>query len=62
MNEMDFRIWLSHQGINKKVSSDLVSRLKRLEKEVKTTGKTGGLHQPLKGVITGLTSEEVLKV
>ena len=29
---------------------------------VKTTGETGGLHQPLKGVITGLTSEEVLKV
>lgn len=34
MNEMDFRIWLSHQGINKKVSSDLVSRLKRIEREI----------------------------
>ena len=34
MNEMDFRIWLLYQGINKKVASDLISRLKRIEKEI----------------------------
>ena len=34
MNEMDFRIWLSHQDANKKVVSDIVSRLKRIEREI----------------------------
>lgn len=34
MNEIDFRIWLSQQGVNKKVSSDMVSRLKRIEREI----------------------------
>ena len=29
--------------------------------KVRTTGWTGGLHQPLKGVNTGLTSQEVSK-
>ena len=33
MNEMDFRTWLSHQGVNKKVASDTVSRVKRIERE-----------------------------
>lgn len=34
MNEIDFRIWLSRQGVNKKVSSDMVSRLKRIAREI----------------------------
>lgn len=33
MNEMDFRTWLSRQGVNKKVTSDTVSRIKRIERE-----------------------------
>ena len=34
MNEIDFRIWLSQQGVNKKVSRDMVSRLKRIERDI----------------------------
>ena len=34
MNEMNFRAWLSHQGTDKKVVSDTVSRLKRIEREI----------------------------
>lgn len=34
MNEMDFRTWLFHKGFNKKVVSDIVSRLKRIEREL----------------------------
>lgn len=34
MNEIEFRIWLFHQGISKKVAGDLVSRLKRIEREI----------------------------
>lgn len=33
MNEIDFRLWLDKNNINKKVSSDIVSRLRRIEKE-----------------------------
>lgn len=35
MNEIDFRKWMLEQGINKKVQSDLVSRLKRFERGIK---------------------------
>ena len=31
---MEFRIWLSKKSTNKKVISDTVSRLKRLEREI----------------------------
>lgn len=34
MNELDFRTWLSRQNANKKVVSDIVSRLKRIEREI----------------------------
>ncbi len=34
MNELDFRTWLSRQDANKKVISDIVSRLKRIEREI----------------------------
>lgn len=34
MNEMDFRIWFSNQDANKKVVSDIVSRIKRIEREI----------------------------
>lgn len=34
MNEVDFRNWLSKREVNKKVQSDLISRLKRIEKEI----------------------------
>lgn len=34
MNEVNFRIWLSQNGKNKKVISDSVSRLKKLEREL----------------------------
>ncbi|MBE7087510.1 MAG: hypothetical protein E7369_04335 [Clostridiales bacterium] len=33
MNEIDFKLYLAKQGFSKKVASDLVSRLKRIEKE-----------------------------
>lgn len=34
MNEVDFRNWMTNKGINKKVQSDCISRLKRVEKEI----------------------------
>ncbi|MBQ4284080.1 MAG: hypothetical protein IJB96_09160 [Lachnospira sp.] len=34
MNEVEFRNWLSKKGVNKKVQSDCVSRLKRIEREL----------------------------
>lgn len=34
MNEVEFKNWLSKKGINKKVQSDIISRLKRIEKEL----------------------------
>ena len=34
MNEIEFRKWLSQKGTTKKVQSDFVSRLKRLEREL----------------------------
>ena len=35
MDEISFRNWLHAQGVKKKVSSDIVSRLKRIEREIK---------------------------
>lgn len=34
MNEVEFRNWLSQKGINKKVQSDSISRIKRIEREL----------------------------
>lgn len=34
MNEVDFRNWMTKNSINKKVQSDIVSRLKRIEHEI----------------------------
>ena len=34
MDEVNFRTWMSSKGVNSKVISDTVSRLKRLEKEL----------------------------
>ena len=34
MNEMDFRVWLSENDVKKKVISDIISRLKRIEREI----------------------------
>jgi len=34
MNEIDFKNWMLKKHINKKVQSDYVSRLKRIEKEL----------------------------
>lgn len=33
MNEMDFRNWMTENGAKRKVISDCVSRLKRIERE-----------------------------
>ena len=35
MDEVNFRTWMSSNGVNSKVISDTISRLKRLEKELK---------------------------
>ena len=32
MNEIDFRAWLNNEGLSRKVQSDLVSRIKRVER------------------------------
>ncbi len=32
MNEIDFRIWLNVNGVNKKIQGDYISRIKRLER------------------------------
>ena len=34
MNELDFRAWLAQNDVQPKVASDLVSRLKRVEREI----------------------------
>lgn len=34
MNEVNFRNWLSKKNVGKKVQSDTISRLKRIEKEI----------------------------
>ncbi len=34
MNEVEFRNWLSKNDINKKMQSDFISRLKRIEREI----------------------------
>ncbi len=34
MNEIEFKIWLSQKEINRKVQSDYISRLKRIEREL----------------------------
>ena len=35
MNELEFRIWLDKNSYSKKMQSDMVSRIKKLEKAVK---------------------------
>lgn len=34
MNELEFKQWLSDKGKNKKMQSDCISRLKRIEREL----------------------------
>lgn len=34
MNEVDFRAWLNDNGINHKVQSDLISRIKRIKRSL----------------------------
>lgn len=34
MNEIEFRNWLINNGTNRKVAGDMVSRLKRIEREI----------------------------
>ena len=34
MNEVDFRNWLVKNDVNRKVQSDIVSRIKKIEKEI----------------------------
>ena len=34
MNEVDFKNWLTQKNVNKKVLSDCISRLKKIEKEL----------------------------
>lgn len=35
MNEIEFKQWLSDNNVNKKVQSDLVSRIKKFERAIK---------------------------
>lgn len=32
MNEIDFKTWLNNEGLSRKVQSDLISRLKKVER------------------------------
>ena len=34
MNEVDFRNWMVRKSVNRKVQSDVVSRLKKIEREI----------------------------
>lgn len=34
MNEVEFKNWQSKKGVDKKVQSDVISRLKRIEREI----------------------------
>ena len=34
MNEIEFKNWLINNGTNQKVASDIVSRLKRIERQI----------------------------
>ncbi len=33
MNEINFKLWLNDRGYSKKVQSDIISRLKKIERE-----------------------------
>lgn len=35
MNEVEFRNWLINKGVKTKVAGDTISRLKRIEREIK---------------------------
>lgn len=32
MNEIEFRVWLNNEGLSRKVQSDLISRIKKIER------------------------------
>lgn len=34
MNEVEFRNWMAQNNVNRKVQSDIVSRLKKIEREI----------------------------
>ena len=34
MNEVEFRNWMNKNNINRKVQSDIISRLKKIEREI----------------------------
>ncbi len=34
MNEVDFRNWMARNDVNRKVQSDIVSRIKKIEREI----------------------------
>ncbi len=34
MNEVDFRNWMISKNVNRKVQSDIVSRIKKIEREI----------------------------
>lgn len=34
MNEIEFKNWLINNGTNRKVTSDIISRLKRIERQI----------------------------
>lgn len=36
MNEVDFRNWLVKNGVKRKVQSDIVSRIKKIEREIES--------------------------
>lgn len=35
MNEVEFRNWMVNRGIKNKIAGDVISRLKRVEREIK---------------------------
>lgn len=35
MNEIEFKQWMTHKSVNKKVQSDIISRLKKFERAIK---------------------------
>lgn len=35
MNEVEFRNWMVNRGIKNKIAGDVISRLKRIEREIK---------------------------
>lgn len=58
MDELGFRIWLADKGLSKKVQSDCISRLKRIERELDHCDLDKHYHDDKCGFILSIFSKK----